>query len=148
MKIVKSLKQSELLIKVISETIKNEAKEQEDGFLSMLLGTLAASILRSRLTERGIIAQLENMKIFNASHYASHASYYLTNFEIQKHYQNEPRFNGAYSRNNFSKIKDGEYIINLSEYKSIGTHWISLYLNAKDVTYFGSFGVEHILKEI
>ena len=74
--------------------------------------------------------------------------YYLTNFEIQKHYQNEPRFNGAYSRNNFSKIKDGEYIINLDEYKSIGTHWISLYLNAKDVTYFGSFGVEHIPKEI
>ena len=67
MKIVKSLKQSELLIKLISETIKNEAKEQEDGFLSMLLGTLAASILRSRLTGRGIIAQLENMKIFNAS---------------------------------------------------------------------------------
>ena len=38
----------------------------------------------------------------------------LTNFEIQKYYQNEPRFNGAYSRDNLpDKIKDGEYVINL-----------------------------------
>ena len=37
----------------------------------------------------------------------------LTNFEIQNYYQNEPKFNGDYSRNNLSKIKDGGYIINL-----------------------------------
>ena len=37
----------------------------------------------------------------------------LTNFEIQKYYENEPKFNGAYSRNNLSKIKDGVCIINL-----------------------------------
>ena len=37
----------------------------------------------------------------------------LTNFEIQKYYQNEPRFNGVYSRDNLpDKIKDGEYVIN------------------------------------
>ena len=72
----------------------------------------------------------------------------LTNFEIQKYYQNEPKFNGVYSRNNLSKIKDGAYIINLDEYESIGTHWIALYVNAKNVTYFDSFGVEHIPKEI
>ena len=46
----------------------------------------------------------------------------LINFEIQKYYQNEPKFNGVYSRNNLSKIKDGAYIINLDEYESIGTH--------------------------
>ena len=50
-------------------------------------------------------------------------------------------FNGVYSRNNSSKIKDGEYIINLDEYKSIGTHWIALYGNDNNVTYFNSFGV-------
>ena len=72
----------------------------------------------------------------------------LTNFEIQKYYQNEPKFNGVYSRNNLSKIKDGAYIINLDEYESIGTHWIALYVNAKNVTYFDSFGVEHIPKEV
>ena len=52
----------------------------------------------------------------------------LTNFEIQKNYQNEPKFNDVYSRNNLPKIKDGAYIINL-EFKSIGTHWIVLELN-------------------
>ena len=53
----------------------------------------------------------------------------LTNFELQKYYQNEPKFNGLYSRNNLSKIKDGTYIMNLNEYESIGTHWIALYVN-------------------
>ena len=72
----------------------------------------------------------------------------LTNFEIQKYYQKEPKFNGVYSRNNLSKIKDGAYIINPDEYESIGTHWITLYVNAKNVTYFDSFGAEHISKEI
>ena len=49
-------------------------------------------------------------------------SHPLTNFEIQKYYQNEPKFNGVYSRNNLPKIKDGAYVINLDEFKSIGTH--------------------------
>ena len=40
------------------------------------------------------------------------------------------------------------YIINLDKYKSIGTHWIVLYVNAENVTYFDSFGVKLILKEI
>ena len=50
----------------------------------------------------------------------------LTNFQIQTYYQNEPKFNSFYSRNNLPKIKDGAYVINLDEYKSIGTHWITL----------------------
>ena len=41
---------------------------------------------------------------------------------IPKNYQNEPRFNGVYSRNNLSKMKGGAYIINLDEYELIGTH--------------------------
>ena len=49
-------------------------------------------------------------------------SHPLTSFEIQKHYQNEPKFNGVYSRNNLSKIKGGTYKINLDEYESVGTH--------------------------
>ena len=48
--------------------------------------------------------------------------YLLTNFEIQNYYQNESKFNGVYSRNNLPKIKDGSNVINLDEYKSIGTH--------------------------
>ena len=73
----------------------------------------------------------------------------LTNFEIQKYYQNEPRFNGVYSRDNLPKIKDGAYIINLDEYSDIGTHWIALWVNnSNNITYFDSFGVEHIPEEI
>ena len=71
----------------------------------------------------------------------------LTNFEIQNYYQNEPNFNGVYSRNNLPKIKDRTYIKNLDEYESIGTHWKALCVNAENVTYFDSFGVEHIPKE-
>ena len=74
-------------------------------------------------------------------------SHPLTNFEIQKYYQNEPRFNGVYSRDNLPKIKDGAYVINLDEYSDIRTHWVALYV-INNVTYFDSFGVEHIPKEI
>ena len=54
-KIVKSLEESGLLIKGLSETIKNEAKEQTGGFIVMLLGTLGASLLGNLLTGKGII---------------------------------------------------------------------------------------------
>ena len=71
-------------------------------------------------------------------------SHPLTNFEIQKHYQNEPKFNGAY----------GAYIRNLDRFKSRGAHWVALYANGSngsasyDVTYFDSFVAEHVPKEI
>ena len=75
--------------------------------------------------------------------------YPLTNFEIQEYYQNEPRFNGVLSRDNLpNSIKNGAYVINLDEYRDIGTHCVALYVNNKTVTYFDSFGVEHIPKEI
>ena len=74
--------------------------------------------------------------------------YPLTNFEIQNYHRNEPKFNGVYSRNNLSKIRDGAYIINLDEYESIETHWIALNVIAQNVTYFDNFGVEHIPKEV
>ena len=69
--------------------------------------------------------QLEQGNIFMPPHP-------LTNFEIQKYYQNERKFNDFYSRNIFCKIKDGAYVINLDEYESIVTQWIALYVNAKN----------------
>ena len=69
----------------------------------------------------------------------------LTNFEIQRYYENEHRFNGVYSRNNLpKKIKDGAYVINLDEYADVGTHWIALFCNRNKIVYFDSFGVEHV----
>ena len=53
-KIVKSLEDSGLLLKGVTETVQNEVKEQKGGFLSMLLGTLGASLLGNLLTERWI----------------------------------------------------------------------------------------------
>ena len=69
----------------------------------------------------------------------------LTNFEIKRY---EPRFNGVYSRDNLPKIKDGAYVINLDEFSDVETHWVALLVdNNNIVTYFDSFGVEHIPKE-
>ena len=73
----------------------------------------------------------------------------LINFKIEVYYQNEPRFIGVYSRDNLpDKIKDGAYVVNLDEYSDIGTHWTALYVNYKTVTYFDSFGIENIPKEV
>ena len=72
----------------------------------------------------------------------------LTNFDIQKYYQNESRFNSVFSRDNLPKIRDGAYVTNLDEYSDIGTYWVALYVHNNDVIYFDSFGVEHIPKEI
>ena len=65
----------------------------------------------------------------------------LTNFEIQKYYKNEPRFNGVFSRNNLpeynsiKKVKDGAYIKNLDEYANVGTRWIALFCK-KELNYW------------
>ena len=78
----------------------------------------------------------------------------LTNFEMQKYYQNEPKFNGAYSRNNSLEIKGGAYVINLDEYKPIRTLRIAFYVNGEngsasyDAPYFDSFEVKYIPKEV
>ena len=59
-------------------------------------------------------------------------SYSLTNFEIQNYYQDECKFNGVYSGNNLPEIKDGGYVLNFDKFKSIGTHWIALYVNGNN----------------
>ena len=85
--------------------------------------------------------QLEQARIFNPTSS-------LTNFEIQKYYQNEPKYNGVYSRNSLPKTKDGAYVINLDEFESIGTHWVALYGNGNKIIHVNSFGVHHIPKKI
>ena len=72
----------------------------------------------------------------------------LTNFEIQRYCQNEPRFNGVLSRNLLLKMKDEAYVINLDEYAEAGTHWIALFCNKISVIYFDSLGVEQVPEEI
>ena len=73
----------------------------------------------------------------------------LRNFEIQMYYQNEPRFDGVFSRNNLpEKMKDGTYVINLDEYREDSTHWIALFCIKGEIIYFDSFSVEHVPEEI
>ena len=82
MKIVKSLEESGLLIKRVSETIKNEAEEQKRGFLGMLLGTLGASLLGNLLTGKRTIRTGEGT--VRAGQDFLMPPHPLTNFEIQK----------------------------------------------------------------
>ena len=71
----------------------------------------------------------------------------LTNFEIQKYYQNKSKSNGVYSRDNLpDKIKDGAYVIHLDDYSDIETHWIALYALNENVTFSDCVGIEQIPK--
>ena len=71
------------------------------------------------------------------------------NFQIQRYYQNEPRFNGAFWSHNLpKKIKDGAYVINLDEYADVDTYWIALSCRRSEIVYFDSFGVVHVPEEI
>ena len=73
----------------------------------------------------------------------------MTNFEIQKSYENEPRLNGGFSRDNLpEEIKDGAYVINLDEHADTGTHWVALVCKKNKIVYFDSLGVEYIPEEI
>ena len=77
------------------------------------------------------------------------SSHPLKNFELERVYENEPRFNAVFSKNNLpKKIKDGAYVITLDEYADVGTHWIALFCNRTGIVQFNSFGVEHIPEEI
>ena len=97
------------MIKDVSNTIKNETEEQKDGFLSIFLGTLGASLLGKILAGKGVIRGGQGtirarpiLKLENVS---------KTNLNLK-----------GYLSNNLPKIWNGAYVINLDEYKSIGTH--------------------------
>ena len=78
----------------------------------MLLCGLGASLLGNLLRSKGVTRAGECT--IRADQDFIMTPHRLINFEIQKYYQNEPKLNGIYSRNNLSKIKDGTYVINLS----------------------------------
>ena len=117
----------------------------------MLLGTLGASLLGNLLTGQGTVRAGEGTVRAGegTKKEAIILLHPLTNFEIKFYYENEPRFNGVYFRNNLLKtIKNGTYVVNLDEYADDGTHWIALYVKNNEITYFDSFGVEHVPKVI
>ena len=109
-----------ILLQRITETVKNELKEQKGGFLSTLLSALGSSLLTSMVPGKGIKEKSNKDKgVIRAGEgtiIAGHGSkrpslknfltpHSLTNFEIEAYYQNEPRFNGINSRDNLSENK-------------------------------------------
>ena len=156
MKIVQALEDSNILLNGVTKTIKNETKSRSGLFSSILPGTLGSSLIADVLTkslfkgkgtvraEEGTIRAGKGIK-----KKALMPPHPLTNFEIKSYFENEPRFSGVYSRDNLPKTgKNGAYVISLDEYADAGTHWIALYVQNNEITYFDSFGVEYVPKEI
>ena len=124
MKIIQFLEDSYILLKGVTKTIKNERKEQKEGFLSMLVGTLGGSLLGNLLTVKRILRtgygrplssalQKKKRKRNFKSWYWKRMGFLipthsLTNFEIQKYYKNEPRFSGVFSTNNLPRYNSIE----------------------------------------
>ena len=152
----------------VGKAIKNEIKEQRGGFLSMLLGTLGASLLGNLLSGKGsVTAGAGFLRAGKGIKKALNPVHPLTNIEIEEYYKDEPRFNGVYATGNLPKTKNGAYVINLDEYGDVGTHWIALHVKNDDVKnndvknndvknndvkneviYFDSLGLEYVPKEI
>ena len=168
-KITNTLEDSSVLMKGVSETLKNDIKKGGTlPIIPMLLGTSGPSLIGNLLTGKGLFNAGSGNKcncgqgmyragrgkgLSTAGQGTKRKSlmpaHPLTNLEIMDYFKNEPRFNGVYSRNNLPKtIKNGAYVINLDEYKNTGTHWVVLLVKSNEVIYFDSFGVEHIPKEI
>ena len=136
MEIVQALEDSNILFKGVTETIKNEAKEQEGGSLGTLVGTLGSILLGNLVSGKGIVRACSAKKKrkrnckswlwkWNGFSLEPHP---LTNFDIKEYYRYEKIINGVFSRDNLpKKIKDETYVINLDEYADVGTHWVALF---------------------
>ena len=146
MKIVQALEDSNILLKGVTKTIKNETKEQKVGFIRKFINRRRNCKSRGRTYIRAGYGSSIKIKALILGNSLLHP---LTNFEIEEYYENEPRFHGVYSRDNLPKtVKNKAYIINLDKYADAGPHWVVLYVKNNEVVYFDSFGVEHIPKEI
>ena len=146
MEIVEALEDSNILLKEVSKIIKNKTKEQKGGFLSMMLGNWGASLLGKRNVRAEL---LQKRKRDCKSWLWKRMGFLIPPHPLQKYYENKPRFNWVFSRDNLpKKIKDLTHLINLDEYADAGTHWIALFFNRSKIVYFSSFGVEHVSEEI
>ena len=144
-KIVKSLQESGLEIKDVSKTIKKSQKIKKLDFFTRYQVHQLLFNLKTCQQVKGLLKlpkeQLYQARVLILPHP-------LTDFETQKYCHNGPKFKRVYSKNNLPKINNGPHIINLDEYKSIGTHWINLYVSSNKIIHFVSFRAEHIPNEI
>ena len=105
-KIIQALEDSNILLKRITKTSKNKTKEQKGGFLSMLVRTLGAGLLGNISAGKRIVRAGSGNKKRKRSRKSwlwkrigfLMPPHPLTNFDIQKYYENEPRFNGVFKK--------------------------------------------------
>ena len=102
MEIVQALEDSNILLKKVTKTIKNKTEEQKGGFLSMSLGTLGDSLLRKRNVRAEL---LEKRKMDCKSWLWKRMEFLMPPHPLQKYYENKPRLNGVFSRDNLPKKK-------------------------------------------
>ena len=156
--IIQALEGSNILHKAITKRkSKMKQKKQEGGFLATLVGTLGSILLGNSLSGKEIVRAGSGNKKGKGIAKACYGKEWdffiphppLTNFEIEKYYQNEPRFNGVFARDNLpKKIKYETYVPNLDKYADVGTHLIALFCKRKEIVYFESCGVEYVPEEI
>ena len=143
---LKSLEESGLLIIAVSETIKNEEKEQKGWFFGMLLCTSGASLLGNLLTGKGTIRAAESITRADEETIRARPDFMCHLILILK-YKIIIETNLNWIEFKFN-LKHGTYAINLHDYKSIGTHWVALYVNGNNIIiHFYRFGAEHIPKK-
>ena len=133
MGIVKSLKDTGLLIKDENKLIKTETLEQRERLFGIMLGTLGANLLRNILAGKGMIRADDGEVRGLLKTGFLMLLFPMTNIEMQKYYQSKPKFKGVYLPNNLPNTEDGVFGVNLDEYKLIGTYWIALHTNDNSV---------------
>ena len=137
-KIIQAFEDSNILLKGVGKTIKNEIKKQKSvSDLGILLSTLGASLMGNLLTGKGIIRAGYGNKKGKGTIRAGQGikgkalitPHLLTNIEIRDYYENESKLNGVYSRDALpNATKNEAYVINLDEHADSGTYWIALYV--------------------
>ena len=72
----------------------------------------------------------------------------MSNIKITKYFNYRHRFNGIFSRDNLTRIKNETFIINIDDKQSIGAHWVSLFTDRNTTMYFDSLSIEYIPQEV
>ena len=127
------------LIQTLASSLINaiNGKGQEGGFLPLLALPLIIKAMSQGL-EEDIITWVN---IFSPAHP-------LSNIEITKYLNYEPRFNGVFSRDKLPRIKDEAYVIIPNHKQSKLAHQISLFIDRNTAVYFDSFGIEYTPQEV
>ena len=124
-----------------------EQKKQIVGFLGVLLAHFVTSLVEPVISTvvNGINGKVSRK---TGRGYMDKKILVLLYIEITNYFNYETKFNGALSRNNLPRIKEGAYVTNLDDKKSKTTHWVSSFVDRNAAVYFDSFGKEYIRNKV